>query len=113
MTDEKPILLRPRRPRGQEKDESKIWAKAFKGLIHVVRMTSKRTGSHLRKAGRGSSGPRQASYRQRCAVRVTYSGNRVRGQWAAHGRYIVRDSAVDIKSGNGSSGFERETTIEL
>lgn len=106
MTDEKPILLRPRRPKGQEKDESKIWAKAFKGLIHVVRMTSKRTGSHRRKAGRGSSGPLQASYRQRCAVRVTYSGNRVRGQWAAHGRYIVRDSAVDIKNGNGKPGFD-------
>jgi type IV secretory pathway VirD2 relaxase len=39
-------------------------------------------------------------------VRVTYSGNRVRGQWAAHGRYIVRDSAVHIESGNGSPGFD-------
>ena len=111
MTDEKPILLRPRHPRGQEKDESKVWAKAFKSLIHVVRMTSKRTGSHRRKAGRGSSGPLQASYRQRCAVRVTYSGNRVRGQWAAHGRYIVRDSAVDIKSGNGNPGFDVAGTV--
>jgi Protein of unknown function (DUF3363) len=107
MTDEKPILLRPRRPRGQEKDESRVWAKAFKSLIHVVRMTSKRPGSaRRRKGGRGSSGPLQASYRQRCAVRVTYSGNRVRGQWAAHGRYIVRDSAVHIESGNGNPGFD-------
>jgi type IV secretory pathway VirD2 relaxase len=32
--------------------------------------------------------------RQRCAVRVTYSPNRVRGQWGAHGRYIARESAT-------------------
>jgi len=31
---------------------------------------------------------------QRCAVRVTYSPNRVSGQWAAHGRYISRGSAT-------------------
>lgn len=107
MIDERPIILRPRRPRGQEKDESKVWAKSFKNLIHVVRMTSKRSGSvRGRRQGRGHAGPPQASCRQRCAVRVTYSGNRVRGQWAAHGRYIVRDSAVHIESGNGTPGFD-------
>src|SRR5262249_23281253 len=31
---------------------------------------------------------------QRCAVRITYSPNRVSGQWAAHGRYIARQSAA-------------------
>lgn len=107
MIDERPILFRPRRPKGQEKDESKVWAKAFKNLIRVVRMTSKGSGSiRGRRQGRGNAGSLQTSYRQRCAVRVTYSGNRVRGQWAAHGRYIVRDSAAHIESGNGSPGFD-------
>lgn len=107
MIDERPIVFRPRRPKGQEKDESKVWAKAFKNLIRVVRMTSKGSGSiRGRRQGRGEAGSSQTSYRQRCAVRVTYSGNRVRGQWAAHGRYIVRDSAVHIESGNTSPAFD-------
>src|SRR6266852_762845 len=31
---------------------------------------------------------------QRCAVRVSYSPNKTKGQWRAHGRYLERDSAV-------------------
>jgi hypothetical protein len=30
---------------------------------------------------------------QHCAVRVTYSSNRVAGHWRAHGPYIARESA--------------------
>lgn len=112
MINEPPIILRPRRPKGQEKDESKVWAKAFKNLIRVVRMTSKRSGSTRgRRQGRGQAGSSHTSYRQRCAVRVTYSGNRVRGQWAAHGRYIARDSAVHIESGEGGPGFDIAGTV--
>src|SRR5690349_18101712 len=112
MIDERPIVLRPRRPKGQDKDESKVWATAFKNLIHVVRMTSKRSGATRgRKQRRAQAGSSQTSYRQRCAVRVTYSGNRVRGQWAAHGRYIVRDSAVYIESGKDSAGFDVNGTV--
>jgi type IV secretory pathway VirD2 relaxase len=36
---------------------------------------------------------------QRCAIRVTYSANRTRGQWAAHGRYIARESAIHSDAG--------------
>jgi type IV secretory pathway VirD2 relaxase len=55
-------------------------------------MTSKRAsaGAWLG-AGAGRSG---RNYLQRCAVRITYSLNRVRGQWAAHGRYIARQIAT-------------------
>jgi type IV secretory pathway VirD2 relaxase len=45
---------------------------------------------------------------QRCAVRITYSPSRVSGQWAAHGRYIARQSAA----GQGKStdvGFSATT----
>lgn len=89
MPEEPAIKLRPRKPRFV-RDESKSWSSAFKGLIHIVRMTSKRKAS-------GSSdypAPRpRKPHKQRCAIRVTYSPNQVRGQWAAHGRYIARESA--------------------
>ena len=112
MIDEKPIILRPRKPRYQ-KDESKVWARAFKNLIHLVRMTSKPSGSlGRRKRGRRRSESAAPSYRQRCAVRVTYSANRIRGQWAAHGRYIVRESAVHPECGIDGLGFGLKGSVE-
>jgi len=41
---------------------------------------------------------------QHCAVRVSYSSNRVAGQWYAHGRYVARESASlePEKSGFGA-----------
>jgi hypothetical protein len=33
------------------------------------------------------------SHLQHCAVRVSYSSNRVAGHWYAHGRYVARESA--------------------
>jgi type IV secretory pathway VirD2 relaxase len=49
-------------------------------------------------------GPTRKPHLQRCAVRVTYSPNRVRGQWAAHGRYIARESAAG-RGKDGKVGF--------
>src|SRR5690242_3741116 len=75
-------------------------------------MTSKRSGSvRGRRYGRDQASSPRASYRQRCAVRVTYSGNRVRGQWAAHGRYIVRDSAIQTESATSTPGFDVNGTV--
>ncbi len=45
-------------------------------------------------AGVKGSSPVRKSFHQRCAVRVTYARNAVKGQWRAHGRYIARDSAT-------------------
>lgn len=36
-----------------------------------------------------------AAYKQRCAVRVTYSPNKTVGQWKAHGHYLARESATE------------------
>jgi type IV secretory pathway VirD2 relaxase len=83
--------IRPRRPRVAP-DENKPWSRSFKALIHLARMTSRRTKPVGDNFGLGGGGKRK--YRQRCAVRITYSPNRVRGQWAAHGRYISRQSAA-------------------
>jgi len=86
-SSEPEFRLRPRRPR-VPRDESKAWSRSFKNLIHLVRMTSKPAYP-----SRSGAAPRKP-HLQRCAVRVTYSPNRVSGQWAAHGRYISRGSAT-------------------
>lgn len=81
--------LHPRRPsaKTQQQGDNRAWSKAFQGLMRIVRMTS----SSSRKGGaRRAPSPRM----QRCAIRVTYSPNRVRGQWAAHGRYIEREGGL-------------------
>jgi hypothetical protein len=52
---------------------------------------------------RSGATPRK-THLQRCAVRVTYSPNRVSGQWAAHGRYISRGSATKEASAK-EAGF--------
>ena len=86
-SSEPEFRLRPRRPR-VARDENKAWSRSYKNLIHLIRMTS--TPASLTRSG---SAPRK-THLQRCAVRVTYSPNRVSGQWAAHGRYISRGSAT-------------------
>ena len=100
--DEPEFRLRPRKPRVC-RDEAKTWSQLFKNLIHIVRMTSRPSYPSRRYRGL-IDGPTRKPHLQRCAVRVTYSPNRVRGQWAAHGRYIARESAAG--QGKGSEvGF--------
>jgi type IV secretory pathway VirD2 relaxase len=45
------------------------------------------------------------SYQQRCAVRVTYVGNKTSGQWKAHGRYLSRESATQ-RAAQRQAGFD-------
>lgn len=107
MNEDKPVRLRPRRPKRQDQNESKTWSRAFKSLIHVVRMTSKSnaaaTASKRRSQARVTG---HSTHRQRCAVRITYSGNRVSGQWAAHGRYLIRDSATRTEESRLPCGYD-------
>lgn len=96
--------LRPRRPRRQQADESKAWSRSFKGLMRIVQMSTKPSRARHSRAGSGSCSSARPAMRQRCAVRVTYSPNRVRGQWAAHGRYVARERATKDLSAK-CSGF--------
>jgi hypothetical protein len=100
--DEPEFRLRPRKPR-VGRDEAKAWSRSFKNLIHMVRMTSKPTRPSRRYCGL-IDGPARRPHLQRCAVRLTYSPNRVRGQWAAHGRYIARERAAG-QGKDGEVGF--------
>ena len=95
---ERDFRLHPERPL-RVHDETRAWSNTFKRIAHLARITSRRKSSRQMATTK--------PYNQRCAVRVTYTPNRVSGQWAAHGRYISRDSAAGENSqerGFGSAG---------
>jgi type IV secretory pathway VirD2 relaxase len=55
----------------------------------------------------GGKGKAARPYLQRCAIRVTYIKNKIRGQWKAHGVYLARESAT-FESDTKAVGFNRE-----
>jgi hypothetical protein len=94
--------LRPRKPR-VSRNERAGWSSGFRLLMHHARSTSKR-------GIRGAYAGKQRAYTQRCAVRVTYLMNKIRGQWKAHGRYLARESAGHRKD----AGFSHEKeTVDI
>ena len=98
--DEKEFRLRPRKPPRQvTRNDARAWATAFKTVMHFARGSR---AAPKRVSAKRASIPRS----QRCAVRVTYARNTVRGQWRAHGRYIERESAAGSDS---HVGFDRAT----
>jgi hypothetical protein len=100
--DDREFRLRPPKPR-ITRNEGAAWSNGFKLLMHYAR-SSQKTGNRAP----GGKGKTDRPYHQRCAVRVTYRKNKVRGQWKAHGRYLARESAAfenDLKP----VGFSRET----
>ena len=102
--NEREFRLRPRKPPvANSRTESTAWSLAFKAVIHHSRMSRKqRSGAGAARADN------RKSFHQRCAVRVTYSPNVVKGQWRAHGRYVARDSAT--KEGQTeTAGFDAHT----
>ena len=88
--DEREFRLRPQAPKVKKRGTpARTWSAAFKTVMHYAR-ASRRLG-----AGRGTGGGTPGlPFRQRCAVRVTYSPNRISGQWRAHGKYIGREGAT-------------------
>jgi type IV secretory pathway VirD2 relaxase len=105
--DEREFRIRPRRPRAG-RDEARVWTVALKRIIRIARMTSRR--------GHGDSpATRRATvlrpFSQRCAVRVTYSRSTTKGQWRAHGRYLMRESAAGTAS-RQRAGFGPDGRIE-
>jgi hypothetical protein len=98
--------------KGPKSNEKKLYANAYKRIMHFVRSsTQKPTKNVVGASGKGGGGANAAGgaiaspragkqHFQRCAVRVSFAGNvaqgGVAGQWGAHGRYIERDSAQDL-----------------
>ena len=79
------------------------WSVALRTIFRYA------TGSARKKGGSavGSADGRawRRRFNQRCAVRVTYTPNRVAGQWKAHGRYLERESATQEA---GEAGFDAQ-----
>jgi hypothetical protein len=90
-TDEREFRIRPPAPKTKrQRPASGGWATAFKTVMHYARMSRR-----MVRGGAPNGGPLANRFRQRCAVRLTYSPNRISGQWKAHGKYISRDSATN------------------
>lgn len=101
--DEREFRLRPPKPRAT-RNEGAAWSNGFRLIMHYAR-SSRKTGNRAP----GGKGKAARPYYQRCAVRVTYLKNKIRGQWKAHGRYLARESATfedDAKAVGFSKGNE-------
>ena len=100
--DERDFRLRPRKPVARR--ERRVLAPANKTIMHYARMSSIRK---RRAAGSGARATLTRPYLQRCAIRIVYSKNASRGQWRAHGRYLVRES-VAFDGGSRGIGFDEK-----
>jgi Protein of unknown function (DUF3363) len=103
LTDrEREFRLRPRKPPAVKRgSEIGAWSLLYKAVMRHARMTRKT--KHCGRPSGAIHGTKR--FTQRCAVRVTYSRNTVKGQWGAHGRYVARDSAAGGDSGK-AGGFD-------
>jgi type IV secretory pathway VirD2 relaxase len=100
-TEEAEFRIRPTKPLKPGKGDGIAWSVAFKRVMHFARMSRRLAG-----VSKAAGGPLiRHGFHQRCAVRVMYSKNAGRGQWRAHGRYIVRGSAA----GSRCAGFDQTT----
>ena len=99
--DEREFRLRPSKPH-VTRNEGASWSNAFKLVMHYAR--SSRNSRNRAPGGKEKS---FRPYYQRCAIRVSYSKNKIRGQWKAHGRYLARESATFENDAKGV-GFNRD-----
>ena len=95
--------IRPRSPQPSRAENKSLTG--FRRVMQLFCSTARKSISH--------GTPRAARARinagQRCAVRVSYSPNKTKGQWRAHGRYLERDSAV----GENQAFAQTETGVDL
>ena len=111
---ERLFRLRPRRPRGETGIQGgRRWASGLRGLLRLAQSSAHRLnwGKRTLRPVQRRSGA--TSYKQRCAVRVTYSQNKTAGQWRAHGHYIARETATE-KSEAKTAGFDAtESRVDI
>jgi hypothetical protein len=105
--DTREFRLRPQKPRQDRTNDKAVGG--FVRLMQVFRATAKRSGGGS--ARRSGGPPKLAS--QRCAVRVSYSPNKTKGQWRAHGRYLERDSAIGENRAFGTESAEPGLSEQL
>ena len=87
---EEKFALRPARGRGGTTKQTSV-DQHVSNFARLVRALRTATSAQRPRTERG---PRPVAHSQRCAIRFSYSANNVRGHFAAHARYLVRDSAA-------------------
>ena len=95
--------LRPRPPRPSRSENHSLT-----GFRRVMQLFSSSARKVMSAKSTAAARPRIHSG-QRCAVRVSYSPNKTKGQWRAHGRYLERDSAI----GENKAFNQTEAGVEL
>src|SRR5208282_5267492 len=82
-------------------------------LLRLAQSSAHRLSQHMStdNSGHGSYG--SVTYKQRCAVRVTYSPNKTAGQWKAHGRYIARESATETRAAQAIGFNANEDHVDI
>jgi hypothetical protein len=93
--EEDEFRIRPRRP--PPAADPRVSVPPALGRIYGYARQTARSASRIKHTIR--------PYRQRCAVRVTYVGNRTSGQWKAHGKYLSRESATQ-RAAQREAGFD-------
>src|SRR5258708_16293543 len=85
------LRLRPPPPK-VSRSETKVLG-GFRRVMQLFVSSAKKAMRPARSHTAAARAPRfNAS--QRCAVRVSYSSSKTKGQWRAHARYLERDSAL-------------------
>src|ERR1700733_13304694 len=107
LDDDREFRLRPPKPR-VTRNEGAAWSNGFKLLMQYAR-SSRNAGNR----GAGGKGKAGRPYHQRCAVRVTYLKNRVRGQWKAHGRYLARETATFENDLKGVGLSDKSSGVDI
>lgn len=96
-SDQESFRIRPRGPRHRE-NTPRVHSGSFARLTRALRTASRVAVSRESRPARAAN--------QRCAVRFTYSRNRIAGHFGAHAKYLVRDSAAGGSAPYGSLGEE-------
>src|SRR5215470_9463018 len=104
---DRPFRLRPRPPKRAD-DNSRVWPAALRRVLQLVQTTCKPDRGLKSRSAFGTVRAGTRPFAQRCAVRVSYSTNRTPGQWAAHGRYVVRESVAG-PNGELGRGFDAKS----
>ncbi|TAN00331.1 MAG: hypothetical protein EPN40_04075, partial [Rhodanobacteraceae bacterium] len=104
---ERPFRLRPRRPRRTDENAS-VWPTALRRVLALLQNAGKQGIARQSKRNGRNAARGARDFAQCCAVRVSYSQNRIRGQWAAHARYVARESAMGHER-DGHQGFNAKS----
>ncbi len=82
----------------KDKDSMRLQRRQSAKLLRAVQKFGRdsRLGAGFKQ---GTQAKGLKNHYQRVAIRLTYSPNRTPGQWAAHGKYIARDSVMEVGGG--------------